>query len=217
MRLLDLCCGGGGASVGYHRAGFDEIVGIDIADQPEYPFEFHRADAIEYLLQYGNEFDVIHASPPCQASSTLSTGTNKHLNYVNMIPEMREALSGFSVPTVMENVMGSDLRKDLVLCGEMFELKVIRHRKFEINNIIVPRLDHVKHRGRVKGWRHGEVFEGYYYQVYGDGGGKGSVPEWQDAMGMPWVKKRKTIAEAIPPAFTEYIGAHIIKELNNVQ
>ena len=64
-KLLDLFCGAGGCSVGYHRAGFD-VTGVDIKPQPRYPFEFVRANALEYLAEHGCQFDAIHASPPCQ-------------------------------------------------------------------------------------------------------------------------------------------------------
>ena len=71
MRLLDLFCGAGGAAMGYHRAGFDEIIGVDIAAQPRYPFTFVQADALEYVAEHGGEFDAIHASPPCQGYSIM--------------------------------------------------------------------------------------------------------------------------------------------------
>lgn len=213
MRLLDLFCGAGGAGMGYRQAGF-HVTGIDIHPQPNYAgHEFIQADALTYLAEHGHEFDAIHASPPCQASSALTKGTNKGRRYPNLIPATRELLASFDVPTVIENVQGSDLRRDLTLCGEMFGLGVIRHRYFEVDGFTVVQPVHVPHRGRVAGYRHGEWFEGPYFAVYGDGGGKGSVAQWQVAMGMPWTSVRKEIAEAIPPAYAEFIGAALMRHL----
>jgi len=67
VRLLDLFCGAGGAAMGYHRAGFDEIVGVDIKPQPRYPFEFVQADAMTYALE---GFDAIHASRRARRTAT---------------------------------------------------------------------------------------------------------------------------------------------------
>lgn len=191
--------------MGYHRAGF-EVVGVDIEPQPDYPFEFHQGDALQFLAQHWQEFDAIHASPPCQASSALTKGTNKGRLYVNLIPETRRLLAETGLPTVIENVQGSDLRRDLTLCGEMFGLGVIRHRYFELENFAAEQPAHKQHRGRTRGWRHGVYYDGPYLAVYGDGGGKGSVAEWQVAMGIDWTENRKSIAEAIPPAYTAHVG-----------
>lgn len=206
-RILDLFCGAGGAAVGYSRAGFD-VLGVDIAPQPDYPFKFVQCDAIEMMRYYGGlgEFAAIHASPPCQASSTLTAGTNKGRAYPQLIPETRAALDASGIPYVIENVIGAPIRRDLVLCGEMFGLGVIRHRVFELSGFTVSQPDHIAHRGRVAGWRHGEFFEGPYFAVYGAGGGKGTVEQWRIAMGIDWMTERKEIAESIPPAYTEYIG-----------
>lgn len=214
MKLLDLFCCAGGAGMGYHRAGF-EVVGVDINPQPNYPFEFHQGDALEFLARHGHEFDAIHASPPCQASCTLIKGNQRATagNHVNLIPDTRELLAEFDVPTVMENVQGSDLRRDLTLCGEMFGLGVIRHRYFEITGAAVEQPAHKPHRGRVAGYRHGEWFEGPYFAVYGDGGGKGTVSQWQQAMGIGWTNVRREIAEAIPPAYAEFIGRQLVGAL----
>lgn len=209
--ILDLFCGAGGAGSGYHRAGFD-VVGVDIKPQLDYPFTMIVGDALEYLAEHGHKYDAIHASPPCQASCTLTKGTNKGRRYTNLIPATRELLATFDVPTVIENVQGADIRRDLTLCGEMFGLDVIRHRYFEVSTPIVAPA-HKPHRGRVRGWRHGEFFDGPYVAVYGDGGGKGSVTEWQQAMGIGWTDDRKAIAEAIPPAMTRYVGEQLMKEL----
>lgn len=210
-RLLDLFCGAGGAGMGYHRAGFD-VIGVDIAAQPDYPFEFHQGDALEFLASHMGEFDVIHSSPPCQASSALTKGTNAGRKYVNLIPATRELLAGADCPTVIENVQGSDLRRDLTLCGEMFGLDVIRHRYFEVSvPVVAP--EHIPHRGRVSGMRHGVWYEGPYAAVYGNGGGKGSVARWQEAMGIDWTANRKSIAEAIPPAYTHFLGGQLLDVL----
>ncbi|ANU79502.1 DNA methylase [Mycobacterium phage Gompeii16] len=77
----------------------------------------------------------------------------------------------------------------------------------------VPQPAHVPHRGRVAGYRHGRWYDGPYFAVYGDGGGKGTVAQWQQAMGMDWTDVRKEIAEAIPPAYTEYVGKHLMEYL----
>ena len=213
MRLLDLYCGAGGAAVGYARAGF-EVVGVDIAAQPAYPFEFHQADALEWLRSNDlSGFDAIHASPPCQAASMLTKGTQQgKREHPNWIPATRRALKETGLPYVIENVIGSDLRKDLVLCGEMFGLGVVRHRWFETTfKVEQPR--HLRHRGRVRGWEHGTYYDGPYRAVYGKGGAKGRIKEWQDAMGIDWTTHRKSIAEAIPPAYTQHIGQALMTHL----
>ena len=232
-KLLDLFSGAGGAAVGYHRAGF-EVYGVDLNPMLNYPFPFWQADALKVLatLNAGGhvsfvgpglrmferlclaDFDVIHASPPCQASSALTKGTNAGREYPQLIPATRAALLATGLPTVMENVQGSDLRRDLTLCGEMFDLRVIRHRYFEVS-FPVTQPKHIAHRGRVAGMRHGEWFTGPYFAVYGDGGGKGTVTQWQTAMGIGWTNVRKEIAEAIPPAYTEWLGAQLLAHIES--
>jgi hypothetical protein len=214
-RLLDLCCRIGGAGMGYIRAGYD-VTGVDIVDcSAQYPGSFVQGDALEYLAAHGHEYDFIHASFPCQAHSTLTKGTRRGLaRHIDLLPAGIPLLKASGRPWVAENVMASPLRCDLMLCGEMFGLSVIRHRKFQFSNTaLAPVIKHVKHRGRVAGWRHGEWFAGPYYAVYGDGGGKGSVAEWQAAMGIDWTTDRKHLAEAIPPAYTEFIGRRVLPKL----
>ena len=211
-RILDLFCGAGGAAVGYHRAGFD-VVGVDINPQPHYPFEFHRGDVTAFDFDALGRFDVVHASPPCQSQTALTKGTNKGRQYVDLIPWSRDFIAAMNLPAVIENVQGSHLRRDLVLCGEMFKLDVIRHRYFELHGWVASAPRHVPHRGRVAGWRHGVYFDGPYFAVYGDGGGKGTVAEWQQATGITWTGDRKSIAEAIPPAYTEYIGRQLLAHI----
>jgi len=198
--------------MGYHRAGFD-VYGVDIAPQPNYPFPFRQGDAIETLRDHWHEFDAYHFSPPCQSHSSLTSGTNRYLNneYPDLIALTRLAARiTRGRPWVIENVQGAPIRSDITLCGEMFGLEVIRHRLFECHGFTPIRPVHKPHRGRVAGMRHGEWFTGPYFQVYGDGGGKGSVAEWQRAMGITWTGVRKEIAEAIPPAYTEYIGGLVM-------
>jgi DNA (cytosine-5)-methyltransferase 1 len=113
----------------------------------------------------------------------------------------------------MENVQGSQLRRDLVLCGLSFELRVFRHRVFELSDVTVPQPAHPTHRGhRVAGWRHSRYYAGDMVAVYGDGGGKGTLTDWQEAMGIDWMTNRLDLAEAIPPAYTAYIGRQILAD-----
>ena len=212
VRILDLYCGVGGASRGYADAGW-EVVGVDIIRQPDYPYEFHRTDALTYLAEHWAEFDAVHASPPCQSQSALTKGTNKGREYPNLIPQTRAAIARTGLPSVMENVVGSELRPDVTLCGELFNLAVIRHRVFELGGWSMPNPPHIRHRGRVRGWRHGVYYDGPYLAVYGEGGGKGTVTEWQEAMGIDWTESRYGIAQAIPPAYTQYIGEHLAQSL----
>lgn len=214
-RVLDLFCGAGGAGMGYHRAGF-EVVGVDINPQPDYPFGSRRREVIGFLTNQASwwlkRFDLVHASPPCQRDAAITKGTNAHLRetYPDLYGPVKERLEELGVPYVIENPAS---RPDVVLCGEMFDLKVIRHRKFELGGWTAPPPAHKPHRGRVAGMRHGLWFEGPYFAVYGNGGGKGTVPQWQDAMDIHWTSARKSIAEAIPPAYTEHIGRQFISHL----
>ena len=172
-RLLDLFCGAGGAAVGYHRAGFDEIVGVDIAPQPRYPFTFVQADALEYVGEHGGEFDAIHASPPCQGYSIMhNLPWLLGREYPLLILPTLSMLENLDKPYVVENVMGArhgskTLQKRGLeshglkagwLCGMMFGLPFYRHRLFATNWLWLSP-GHPKHQGRVtKGdspWRKG--------------------------------------------------------------
>lgn len=217
-RLLDLFCCAGGAAMGYHRAGWD-VEGVDIAPQPRYPFAFRQGDALATLRELHMSgrlavFDAIHASPPCQGYTALRAVHGNE--WPQLVPAVRELLDATGLPYVIENVQGSPVRRDLVLCGEMFGLDVIRHRYFELGGWTAPKLAHKPHRGRVRGWRHGAYYEGPYLAVHGDGGGKGSVSEWQAAMGIDWTDDRRELAEAIPPAYTEYIGRALLQHVRGV-
>lgn len=215
-KLLDAYCCSGGASAGYMRAGFT-VVGVDIDPQPNYiGDDFVQADAVEYIKSFGHLYDFIHASPPCQADCALNVGTNQgKFSHESLLEETRRVLEGTGKPYVIEQPNGrAALRKDLVLCGEMFSLSVIRHRNFELGNWSCLQPAHKPHRGRVAGFRHGEWFTGPYFAVYGNGGGKGSVKDWQEAMDIHWTDVRRELSEAIPPAYTEYIGREFLGEQN---
>lgn len=213
-RLLDLFCGAGGAAVGYHRAGFD-IVGIDIAPQPNFPFEFKQADAMNLEHDSLLGFDAIHASPPCQAYSDLAARNGNRDAWPQLIEPVRELLEDTGLPYVIENVEGSPLINYIVLCGTMFEgLRVLRHRLFETNfpivapahgkHPLVHTLDKRKrHYGKTCEWKD-------YVQV--TGGGNCSIASARDAMGIDWMTK-KEINESIPPTYAQFVGETLI---NNV-
>ena len=210
MRGLDLFSCAGGISVGYHRAGF-EMVGVDL-EPHAYPFEHHVMGWEDALDTFDlTAFDFIHASPPCQGYTALAAVHGNE--WPLLIEPVRKRLDAIGLPYVIENVQGSPVRRDLTLCGEMFGLGVIRHRYFELGGWSMPAPAHKPHRGRVAGWRHGEYFDGPYFAVYGEGGGKGTVAQWQEAMGINWTADRRELAEAIPPAYGEYIGRGLLEHL----
>lgn len=201
--LLDLFCGAGGAGKGYSDAGF-EVVGVDSEPQPDYPFEFHQADALTFPL---DGFDVFHGSPPCHAFTRLRFRTGKE--YADLVDATRQRLIATGRPYVIENVPGAPLLNPIMLCGSSFGLgangrQLRRHRLFESN---VPLMSMpCQHRGEAVG-------------VYGTGGGgkmtrgyKGTQEEYVEAMEMPWAS-RAGIAQAIPPAYTRFIGEQIIRGL----
>jgi hypothetical protein len=209
--LLDLFCCAGGAAKGYMDAGFD-VVGVDLEPQPDYPGTFVQGDALDYL-RYGHvKPDAVHASPPCQRDCTLTVGTNESRGWGNhhtsLTAAVSHALTWSGVPYVIEQPQGrTTIRRDLTLCGEMFGLGVIRHRLFELGGWGMRQPEHIAHRGRVRGWRHGRYSDGPYVAAYGNGGGKATVVEMQQAMRIHWTSDRRALTEAVPPAYTEYIGA----------
>jgi DNA (cytosine-5)-methyltransferase 1 len=238
-RLLDLFCGAGGAAVGYHRAGF-EVVGIDSNPQPHYPYEFHQLDAMALVQDRSNgcwhegvgsclpgmssvclgHFDAIHASPPCQAFTSMRSvakargSTKQHPEFVDPI---RQKLVGWGGPWVIENVPGAPMRNYVTLCGSMFGLGVRRHRLFETNWLVVAP-PHCQHDGHE------------FVGVYGDHADRINRPhpdghnrspktrdlaEAQAAMGIDWMPW-KPLAQAIPPAYTEYLGLQLVEQLKAV-
>ena len=214
-KVLDLFCGAGGASMGIHKAGYD-VDGIDINEQPDYPFRFIQTDAIKYLETMFDidEYDAIFASPPCQAYSVANLQwRNLGYEYPDLVEITRSLLLGCGLPFVLENVPSSPLRKDLTLCMSMFDdgrdYMVRRHRIFEIWGFEVPQPAHKTSHGG------GRVGDGRIISVFGHGGGTrynhatSNLDAWRCAMGTPWMKKRKSVTEAIPPDYTEYIFSYL--------
>ena len=220
---MDLFCGAGGAAMGYSRAGF-EVVGVDIKPQPNYPFEFHQADAMTYPLE---GFDVIHASPPCQAYSALKTMTNRRDGHPELIEGVRERLSSAGVPWVIENVFGAPLVSPVVLCGSQFGLssdtgyELRRHRYFEASFwFLAP--GPCRHSGKTAGVYGSKVRDiakekRHYAQPADTRGSPVGVVLPQvvghDVIGIDWMKIGE-LSEAIPPAYTEYIGTRLMEYLN---
>ena len=204
LRLLDLFCCGGGAGMGYHQAGF-EVTGIDINPQPKYPFEFIQTDAIEYLRDNHHKYDAFHASPPCQANtkSTLVHRANGK-EYECFIERVRGLLAEIGKPFIIENTMDAPLIKPVTLCGSMFGLKTYRHRLFESNiNLTVPA--HPEHIAKNTKMGRKPV-PGEFIQVVGHFSG---VPFAREAMGIDWLGQ-KELAQAIPPAYTKYLGKQLL-------
>ncbi len=224
-RLLDLYCGAGGAAVGYDRAGF-EVLGVDIVDQPNYPFAFRREDALDFLAGFGVDlaFDAIHASPPCQAHvrgmNAVNVELGRDLEHVDHVAATRELLVETDLPFVIENVVGAPLVDPITLCGTSFGLPLRRHRLFESNvpllSIPCRHSDFTEKRywngdrsvRNADGTRSytGHAKRSSVVQIYGHAGEK---HEWPAAMEIDWMSYPE-MTEAIPPAFTEYVGAFLI-------
>jgi DNA (cytosine-5)-methyltransferase 1 len=204
LKLLDLYCCGGGASHGYKLAGFD-VTGVDIVDQPRHRGRFIKADAIEFVLEHHHEFDVIHASPPCQAYSMASMQfRSAGKEYADLIEPTRDALRSISKPYVIENVPGSPLIDPIELCGSMFGMRTYRHRLFE-SNMTITAPPHPPHDApNAKMGRPPK--DGEFIQYVGHFPGVGLV---QEMTGLHWLGQ-KELAQSIPPQYTNYIGRQLL-------
>ena len=219
-KLLDLFCKAGGCAVGYHRAGFD-VTGVDHEPQPRFPFAFVQADALEYLARYGRKYNVIHASPPCQRYSHAAFTNHHRAKHPDLIGPTRSLLETTGKLWVIENVVPAPLSSfAITLCGLMFGLKVFRHRRFE-SSVLLLQPTHRPHRGKIIGK------DGMCCVVgHGGGtsrrmreqtarhyrGGQQNKPEWEVAMGIDWMT-RDELSQAIPPAYTAFVGAQLLRAL----
>lgn len=210
LRLLDLFCGAGGASAGYARAGF-EVVGVDIKPMPRYPYEFHQADAMTFPL---DGFDAIHASPPCQDHSPLKSRAGEH-GTGWMLDATLARLAAQPAPWVVENVSSAHNRADFLLCGEMFGLRTVRHRRFTLDPRIValiPVPPHYRHRRPTSTKnRIAALADGHNLSITGNVGVHAGPP----CMGIDWMNGNE-LSQAIPPAYTQFIGEFLIEQLAGV-
>lgn len=215
-RLLDLFCCAGGAAMGYSRAGFD-VVGVDINPQPRYPFQFIQADALSIDIV---GYDAVHASPPCQGYSDMRHAPGAK-GAPLLIDQVRQKLIASGLPYIIENVKGARkaMRDPILLCGTMFGLaaqgcELHRHRLFE-SNVALEALSCQHSGGPVVG-----VYGGHARVRSAKHGGRGTRDVWDgghraaasEAMGMEWATLNE-MSEAIPPAFTEFLGKQLIKAI----
>lgn len=212
--ILDLCCGAGGGSAGYAAARF-KVIGIDINPQPNYPYEFIQMDALE-AGTWGmlDQVDAVHASPPCQNYCwSTSKPRSEGKTYPDLIAPIRNMLIKTGKPYVIENVPNSPLQNPTYLEGTMFGLGVIRRRYFE-TNFWLPQPMYIKHKPPI--WQPGKIDprihlkKSAYCSVAGNGadGWSCRIADWREAMGINWMN-RKEITQAIPPAYTRYIGQYL--------
>jgi DNA (cytosine-5)-methyltransferase 1 len=207
-KLLDLFCGAGGCSVGYSRAGFD-VVGVDVKPQPNYPFEFHQADALQFPL---TGFDAIHASPPCQAFTRL-LALHPGVQHPNLVAATRARLIASGKPYAIENVPGAPLLASVLLCGTMFGLRVIRHRLFECHPSVILPPCACNHPYRSTGPSKGS-YGGFDKSPFITCAGHNfRRKDGTVAMGIDWHMSRHELAQSIPPAYTEWIGKHLIAQV----
>lgn len=203
-KALDLFCGAGGAGMGLHRAGFD-VVGVDIAPQSRYPFEFVQADALTYPL---DGFDLVWASPVCKrfSSATRTAGTSHRWD--DQIAPIRQRLVQSGLPYIIENVAGAPLLSPLTLCGAMFGLRTYRHRLFE-SNVLLLAPPHPKHTAPVVKMGRPPAAHEYINPV----GHFSNIGAAREAMGIEWMNGAG-LSQAIPPAYSEYLGRQIIQYLS---
>jgi DNA (cytosine-5)-methyltransferase 1 len=214
MKLIDLFCGAGMASDGYARAGFTDIVGVDINPQPHYPYEFIQSDALSILSSdYLENFDVIHASPPCQMHTRAKHlrkaqgGESKYPDFLT--PALAILKEKWSHKTwVVENVPGAPgMEGAAIECGSAYGLGVRRHRLFLSNKTLISSGCNHKEQGRPWG----------VYHVINDSipnGGRTvkTLAQGLEVMGVdrdiPW----NSLKEGFPPNYTHHVGTQLLEQ-----
>ncbi|MFC9115013.1 class I SAM-dependent methyltransferase [Streptomyces sp. NPDC057092] len=191
LRLLDVCCGAGGLSMGYYLAGFD-VVGVDIAPQPNYPFPFVQADGIDYVAQHGHAFDLVHGSWPCERYARVTKWRGNPDDHPDLVGPGREVMQATGRPWVIENVPEAPLRPDYLLCGTQFGLSIRRHRAFETSwggggDLVPP----CWHRKGLLAFEH-----------------KGERA-YADAMGCTWMTNLEA-RKAVPPAYSQWLATQYL-------
>lgn len=210
-RLLDLFCGAGGCTKGYQQAGF-YVVGVDHRPQPHYcGDEFHQADALR--VSGLDNFDAIHASPPCQRYSRISVVDGAAENHPDLVASTRARLIASGLPYIIENVVGAPLINPTMLCGSALGLPLKRHRLFETSfPIMSPGCAHGHHEKRYRIRQHGREIDTAFCYVFGGGQAAQPVASWREAMDIDWMTVDE-LSQAIPPAYTEHIGSYLMAEL----
>jgi len=210
MRLLDIFCGAGGASKGYEIAGF-EVTGIDVKSGKRYPYKYIRKDFNALTVEDLQEYDVIHASPPCQTFSitkNLRIAQNKKTDKKDLLDVTRQLLIDSGKPYILENVPGAPLRNPIQLCGSYFNLKVRRHRLFESNMPLKGSVCSHKQQGRPVG-----IYGSLNDKIPGGGQTAENIEVAREAMGINWMIWTELV-EAIPPMYTEFIGKQVMAHIN---
>lgn len=210
-KAADLFCGAGGAAMGLYRAGFD-VDGWDITPQKNYPFTFHHGNALDVDV---SDYDFVWASPPCQAYTIAGHNQRRHGKiYQDLMAEVRAKLTQTKVLWVIENVSGAPMRCDVMLCGSMFGLNIVRHRIFETNYpdlILTSKCQHPRMPVTVCGsgtptWARKALIKS------GRKSGQFTSREKRDAMGIEWTT-REELSQAVPPAYSEFLGRLMIARL----
>lgn len=213
--LLDLFCGAGGAAMGYYEAGFD-VVGVDIKPQPHYPFNFIQDDVMAWDPRFLGGYDAIHASPPCQAYTVANNIHQKE--HPDLLPATRNMLKESGLPWVIENVPGAPMPNHVQVCGLALGLNVKRHRWFESSEAMWGTQCPPRHPGDwLLVFGHTVLERGHEIGRTANGGPRirrkhTTTERGREAMGIDWMN-RDELSEAIPPAYTRFIGEQLLEHL----